>query len=440
MQFSLDWNFIYFQTIKMTGKIILFSILLFWGSFTIAQEGDRNLAVDLTIRPRAEFRNGSFTLKESEDDPAFFISQRTRLRILFGISRLKIGVSGQNIRVWGESGQIAPKEGNNTMLNEAWAEYEFLKGLSMRVGRQSLVYDDERILGRLDWNQAGRWHDLALIKYETDGHRLHVGLAYSQDQENKLNNFYSAPGDNYKTMQMIWYENIISERMKYSLLFMNTGFQVKLDSSMANLQTFGGNFYKTDDPLTLTATLYCQTGKNAVRQRVKAFMASVYGNYKIVPRWAIHAGMDFLSGRDMDAVETMETGEFVPLYGTNHKFYGLMDYFYTGVSHNQSGLWDKYLGTSWNPTQDLSLKLTGHFFNSTAKVVSTEKKGSYLGTELDLTFAWDLIKGVYFLGGYSQMFATESMEIVKERGDHSLFHNWIWAMFVVDVRIFEWNK
>ncbi len=421
-------------------KIILLSVLLSISSLSIAQERDSNLAVDLTLRPRAEFRNGSFTLKEPEDNPAFFISQRTRLRILFGISKLKIGIAAQNIRVWGESGQIAPKEGNNTMLNEAWAEYEFLEGLSLKLGRQALIYDDDRILGSLDWNQAGRWHDIALIKFEPEGQKLHVGLAYSQDQENKMNNFYSAPGDNYKSMQMVWYENILTEKIKFSLFFMNTGFQVKQDSSMTRMQTFGGNFYKTNNPLTFTGTFYFQTGKNSIKQSVNAFMASLYGNYKFNDRWSLQIGMDFLSGRDMDETESLKTSEFIPLYGTNHKFYGLMDYFYVGTSHNQVGLWDKYLGASCKLSPDFSVKLTGHFFNAAAKVFDQEKKNSYLGTEFDLTYAWNLIKGVHMQGGYSQMFGTESMEILKERGDHTLFHNWIWAMFVVDLRIFELNK
>lgn len=419
---------------------ILFSVFLLTGSMSFAQDKDANLSVDLTVRPRAEFRNGAFTLKEPEDEPAFFISQRTRLRILFGIPKLKIGVAGQNIRVWGESGQIAPKEGNNTMLNEAWAEYEFLKGLSLKAGRQGLVYDDERVLGGLDWNQSGRWHDLVLFKYELERHKLHVGLAYSQDQEKKLNNFYTAPGGNYKTMQMLWYENILNEKLKFSLLFLNTGLQVVQDSSMTHLQTFGGNFYKTNNPLTFTGTFYYQTGKNAIEQKVNAFLASLYGNFKMNDTWGFHAGMDFLSGRDMDDTESMKTSEFIPLYGTNHKFYGLMDYFYVGESHNQVGLWDKYLGASYRLSTDFSLKLTGHFFNSAAKVMDQEKKILYLGTEFDLTYVWNLIKGVQLLGGYSQMLATESMEILKERGDHSLFHNWIWAMLVVDVRIFELNK
>ncbi len=421
-------------------RIALLLILLLIHFLSPAQVKDAHLSIDLTVRPRAEFRNGSFTLKEPEDEPAFFISQRTRLRILFGITRLKIGVGAQNIRVWGESGQIAPEEGNNTMLNEAWAEYEFLKGLSVRVGRQALVYDDERILGSLDWNQAGRWHDLALIKYEPNGHKLHVGMAYSQDQENKLNNFYSAPGNNYKSMLLFWYERMLNEKYKFSLLFLNTGFQVLSDSSMAHMQTFGGNFYRTGDPLSFTTTFYYQSGKNAMKQRVNAFLASLYGNYRIDDHWDVQAGIDFLTGRDMDEAESLKTSEFNPLYGTHHKFYGLMDYFYAGASHGNVGLWDKYVGASCRLSPDFSIKLAGHFFNSAAKVIAEEKQKSYLGTEFDLTYTWDLIKGVRFSGGYSQMFATESMETVKERGDHSLYHNWIWAMLLVDVRILELNK
>jgi hypothetical protein len=42
------------------------------------------------------------------------------------------------------------------MLNEAWAKMNFGEGFFAQLGRQSLIYDDERILGGLDWNVAGR--------------------------------------------------------------------------------------------------------------------------------------------------------------------------------------------------------------------------------------------------------------------------------------------
>jgi hypothetical protein len=416
---------------------VFFLCILLFPLLSFSQENPSEFAVDLTIRPRAEFRNGAFTVKEPSDQPAFFISQRTRLRISYGIGKLRLAVAGQNIRVWGESGQVAPNEGNNTMFNEAWAEYEFLDDLSFKLGRQDLVYDDDRILGSLDWHQAGRWHDLVLLKYEPLNHMLHAGLAYSQDGENILNNFYSAPGGNYKTMQFIWYQYLISESYKFSALFLNTGFQVQSDSTMAYMQTAGGNLYKTGGPLTFTGTFYFQTGKNQIGRKVDAWMASFYGGYRINSNWMVHAGTDYLTGNDMNESTTGETKEFVPLYGTNHKFYGLMDYFYTGVPHNQVGLWDKYAGFSWIPSGDFSLKLTGHFFDTGGMVYAEQEMSSYLGTEFDLTYNWNISRWIKLIGGYSHMFPTESMEIVKGRGNHTLTHDWIWTMLAVDVRIFE---
>jgi hypothetical protein len=123
-------------------------------------------------------------------------------------------------------------------------------------------------------------------------------------------------------MQMIWYENILNDAYRFSLLLMNTGFQVQLDSTMTHLQTFGGNIYRMKDPLTLTGTFYYQSGKNQVKQQVNAFIFSIYGNYKINNFWGIHLGTDFLSGKDMDDTDLGRTTEFIPLYGTFFQRHG----------------------------------------------------------------------------------------------------------------------
>jgi hypothetical protein len=49
----------------------------------------------------------------------------------------------------------------------------------------------------------------------------------------------------------------------------------------------------------------------------------------------------------------------------------------------------------------------------------------------------NFIIGINVAGVYSHMFFTESMEIVKGRGDHTLTHDWLRARFVADIRIFE---
>ncbi len=74
-----------------------------------------------------------------------------------------IKISAQHVGVWGQDPQI--DKNGRFVLNEAWAKLDFGHGLFAQLGRQALVYDDERILGGLDWNVAGRYHDALKLGY-----------------------------------------------------------------------------------------------------------------------------------------------------------------------------------------------------------------------------------------------------------------------------------
>jgi len=420
-------------------KYIFSTIFLFTFSANIWAQETRKLGVTLEIRPRSEFRNGAFTLRMAEDDPAFFISQRSRLSLDYSLEELTLGFSVQNVRVWGESSQIAPDEGNNTMINEAWAAYQLTEDLAVKFGRQALIYDDDRILGSLDWHQAGRWHDALLLKYDNDIWQVDVGAGYNQDAENILGNEYLAPGNNYKSMQMLWAGRPIGEIHKFSLLVLNTGFEDPIDSKQNFMQTFGLNFYQVDEPLNLTGTFYYQSGENAAGLEAKSFLAAVYGSLSLSENFALLAGTDFLTGNNMNSTENGVTNAFNPLYGTHHKFYGYMDYFYVGVPHSNVGLWDKYGGFKTSFSENFSIQLMAHAFNSAGDIydmAANENLSSYLGTELDLTFNWSLSEAFKINGGYSQMLATESMEIIKGRGDQEKLQNWAWLMLTAKPRLY----
>ena len=77
-------------------------------------------------------------------------------------------------------------------------------------------------------------------------------------------------------------------------------------------------------------------------------MASLYGNYSINKKFTVGAGSDYLTGIDMGSTSSKLTA-FNPLYGTHHKFYGFMDYFFVASAHNNTGLWDSYLNASFKP-------------------------------------------------------------------------------------------
>lgn len=123
---------------------------------------------------------------------------------------------------------------------------------------------------------------------------------------------------------------------------------------------------------------------------------------------------------------------FDPLYGTNHKFYGFMDYFYVGNGHGQNGniagLIDLHLqGVFQTGKGNLTAKV--HNFTSPVTIKDptgqSENLSSQLGVEMDLVYNINIIPSVNVQAGYSQMFASSSMEVIKGGGSADKFNNWI---------------
>ncbi len=147
------------------------------------------------IRTRTELRDGFGSPLNENQDPALFTSQRTRLNVGYEGYRTKFFVAMQDVRVWGQdastNNRVTNADLNGLMLHEAWAEIGLLDTaitktgthLSLKIGRQELLYDDSRLLGNLDWLQQARRHDAAVLKYEQNGFMAHLGAAYNQNRE-----------------------------------------------------------------------------------------------------------------------------------------------------------------------------------------------------------------------------------------------------------------
>jgi hypothetical protein len=159
-------------------------------------------------------------------------------------------------------------------------------------------------------------------------------------------------------------------------------------------------------------------------------MAAAKVDYNIDKRFGIGVGSDFLSGSNMNSTSAKVT-YFNPLYGTHHKFYGFMDYFYVSSPHRNVGLWDSYLNLKLNANEKLSWQLALHHFEAAAKIIdySGAQANATLGNELDLIFNYQVMRDVKLSGGYSQMFANTGMKYVKNvLANQSMkgVQNWIW--------------
>lgn len=401
------------------------------------------------LRPRTEFRNGFKKLRESSADPAFFIEQRSRLYMDFKKDKIWLNIALQDVRMWGSTDQIYKADPSLQNVYEAWARYSFNDKYAFKVGRQALNYNNARFLGNLDWAQQGRSHDALLFSREDAEKNCKTHLAFGYNQQipfepGKLSGTDYFGVKNYKTMLLGWWTRKF-DKTEVSVLFHNDG-QQAADTTIANRQTYGALGSYNLGQIKLDGEFYYQDGKNKSNTNVSAMLVAIHGTLTtdITP---ITLGVEYLSGTSL---ADRKDKSFNPLYGTNHKFYGFMDYFYVGNSHGQvtgttSGLMDIHLKTKFKTGQKSSLAANVHYFASPVNIYKTANTagdtfGATLGTEVDLVYTVALTKDVKFNLGYSQMFATETMEAVKGGGDKSATQNWAWAMIAFKPQFFTTAK
>jgi len=427
----------------MKKQYLILALLLASLQFAQAQ-----FTLDGEFKPRTEFRNGFGSLIPEDTEPGFGISTRVRLNAGYQTEAYKLYVSFQDVMVWGENRQILPYDMNNSFaVFQAWAEFQLGSGWSTKLGRQVLSYDDQRILGGLDWAQQGRNHDAGLIKYKKDKFALDIALAWNQDYSNPTGfvsqgNTYNTSGFfSYKTMQMAHLSQKW-DNFSGSLLLMNNGFQngtIGL-TDIANLQTIGAHLKWGKDAFSLAGNIYIQTGEAIYGTSYKdvkgGYLASLDAGFKVSSKVGLGAGFEIISGND--STDPSETGAFFPLYGTNHKFNGFMDYFYVGNHANSIGLVDIHVSANFKLGESSSLMAKVLNFSGDKELPSGEKS---LGTELDLVYS-KAFKGFGLKVGYSQMFASDGMYELKGvlEDDAAGMQNWAWVQLLIKPKFLNTAK
>ena len=410
------------NTILMLGIMAACSITT---AFAQEEAKENEVTVSAQIRTRAEYRNGALSPRSEGTSPAGFVNERARIGIGYKRKGLEMKFSAQHVGVWGQDA-LVDKSGR-FILNEAWAKMALSDDWFIQLGRQSLSYDDERILGGLDWNVAGRYHDALKIGYEKGGHKLHGIFAFNQNDENTNGGSYydNSTTKLYKNMQTIWYHyQSQSAPFGISLLAMNLGQETGEDDdpNTKYMQTFGTHITYNPGIVSLTGSFYYQSGKNSSSRKVSAYMGSIKAGFKVSPIWTINIGEDYLSGSN-SSDGTYKA--FDPLYGTHHKFYGAMDYFYasTFVTGYAPGLSDTQIGLSCKTSKAASLSLNYHYFATGVKLEGLKRT---LGSEIDIQIDWKIKKDITFQAGYSTMFGSSTMDTVKG-GSHDSWQDWAWV-------------
>lgn len=404
-------------------------------AIVIAANVNAQLKIDAQLKPRFEYRHGFKTLFPDGVDPSAFISQRSRLNIGYTQEQLMFYLSVQDVRVWGDTPQLNVAGKNGFSLHQAWAQIGLSESVALKIGRQEIVYNDARIFGNVDWAQQGRSHDVAMLKVKDGKFKFDLGLAFNQDGEALTGNILTT--NTYKSFQYAWLHNDW-DNFSGSFLLLNNGRQY-IDADPDNSetrysQTLGTHLKFGKGAFNLSSNLFYQFGKDVADNDLSAYLIGLDASYKASDKVKLGVGLEIQSGNDGETPSNGENKAFTPFYGTNHKFNGLMDYFYVGNHMNNVGLTDIYISSNFKLGAKSNLNVALHNFSTSADLVDTDE--TQLGTELDLVFTQKLQKSVTLKAGYSQLFASDGMEYLKNNFDGNS-NNWGWVMIVVNPTLFN---
>jgi hypothetical protein len=504
----------------------IIALILLFSSCIYTNTATAQLSLTGQLRTRGELRDGYGTLENIGSKNAAFIAQRTRLTFSYKSSKVLFQTSVQDVRLWGQDAStITPADGSKLAIHEAWAEIILsnkkdtafkispVDYFAIKIGRQELVYDDERLLGASDWLTQARRHDAIVFKLLQKGWQVDVGAAFNQntdavnyngtyytpanvpatvkDSKGNLMNtpagfiplinasgisakngspvFANPPGtnalnQNYKSLQYIYAAKKFGKTKVSGLLLADQFGKYIVDSVKNTSGTdvgylYGKRFNQAGVNTRFTTGLlinpvfgdknewafnggyYYQGGTDKDGLKLNAYTYTLALSYKpgIV---GYTAGLDVLSGNDAFSTSTANH-RFDPLYGTPHKFWGYMDYFYAVSGAPTGGLSDPYVKVKYiSVNSRLTTELACHYFAlaNNQKDITGAAISKHLGTELDFTAGYKLNKFTSVDVGVSYMAAASSMEYAKNITPSTASLKPVWAYLQINIKPEFLNK
>lgn len=177
-----------------------------------------------------------------------------------------------------------------------------------------------------------------------------------------------------------------------------------INHTMGNASGFG--------KIALQVAYYKQSGKNREGMSLNAYHYTALATYQ-KGKFSFTPGYDVLSGNDAVS-PSGEDNRFDPLYGTPHKHWGYMDYFYVGTGAPAGGLNNGYFKVKY-ASNLFSIGADFHTFslNKDMKKADGSLVDKYLGNEVDILLNYTLNKFTGIELGYAVMNANNSMALAK---------------------------
>jgi len=399
-------------------RSVLWSLLAAAAAFgQPASSGNRSLPAwlkaSVELRGRAEAHRGIAYTPGNNDG---YYLHRLRLNVAVEPDRrLRFVFQVQDAQAPGLSRKPAPAGMVNTLdLRQGYLELGPADAgpLSLRVGRQDLIFGEERLIGAAGWGNVGRSFDAVRLTWRRPGMRLD-GFASAVvpvlngrfDRPRLSNGFYGL----YGSLDKLLRDGVIEPFLLWKTASHTTAESGR--SGDLDLYTGGARVVsKLPRRLDCNVEMALQGGR-AAGDRVRAWAghwALGWTPWKDRPLRLI-AEYNFASG-DRDPRDGRR-GTFDQLYPTNHSKYGTADQIGWRNIH------DLMPGLEWRPRRKWRLKFDYHAFwladrrdalYTEAGAVfarNPQAAGSRIGWELDAQADWQFSDRLQLGLGYARLFA-----------------------------------
>ena len=298
---------------------------------------------------------------------------------------------------------------------QAYLQYN-IADVALRVGRQQLVYGDQRLLGHLGWKDVARTFDGVKGMYHKDHVKLDV---FSVSPANIVAMTPSITKTRGKSL-VSWRSRRLTGAYATYTVAPKTGVDVYLinwqhDQSASvgkgrNINTYGTRLFAKQAGFDGTAEMVFQSGTWANNVSQKASAYAIKAGYTL-DAWKTRLGIEYDYSPGDNKADPSTHKNFVFPFHTNHMHYGEMDFF------SWANMKDLRLSIKTSPSKALTLlgnvhflsldKATGDWLNVAGvgknvfngKSTYTQTKA---GTEIDVKAVYKIsaVKGLKVVGLY----------------------------------------
>jgi hypothetical protein len=371
------------------------------------------------IRPRFEYDARDFN---KDTDPDTFTSLRTRVQFDISLAEgMQAFIQLQDVRFFGEEASpLGDFEADHFDLHQGYLEVQDLFGqpLSFRLGRQELSFDEERLIGNVDFTPQGQAFDGLRFTYERPSDQWDFfAMKINDGVARGLTPIGNSEGDDVNFYG-------IYARVKPVPTHILSGYFLWLEDEPKDTDRFttGARLEGNLGPFSYRGEAYYQFGQ-AGSQDIRAFLIGLRGTYTVesIYKPSFTLWYDYLSGDDN--LEDNKIKVFDTLFATNHRFYGFMDIFLNiPRDTGNRGLQDVAIKFSMIPHKTTRLFLDLHQFFLAEK---DDRGENNLGQEIDLVIPYLFRRRMEISFGYSHFFIGKALEDIKGSNDDA---DWAYVM------------